>query len=28
VKSIRALINHLERSGAPAKRTHKRLDVA
>jgi len=28
VKSIRALINHLERSGAPGKRTHKRLDVA
>jgi pilus assembly protein CpaE len=28
VKSIRALIGHLESSGAPTKRTHKRLDVA
>lgn len=28
VKSIRALISHLESMGAPSQRTHKRLDVA
>lgn len=28
VKSIRALINHLENMGSPSQRTHKRLDVA
>ncbi|WP_332643987.1 AAA family ATPase [Aeromicrobium sp.] len=28
VKSIRALITHLENMGSPSQRTHKRLDVA